>query len=254
MPRPKGPRKSHGRPTAAVDLVARNRLVEAHMDLVHEIAKGIAATSAGSKIDLADLFGEGAFGLLQAAQTFEPKEGFLSRPSLGVGSRERYSTESASITGSQSAPTSDCGARQRSELAATQRTGPAAGASLDVAEVDETERDAWWNGRRFVQPAAVQDDQLEALTKAEIERLPERDRRLLHLCYREDRSLSDAAQKLRFGRSWACRKHMLVLTTIRKVLEKRAPEASGSVGRRRRGRLKAATLRADEGRSGHELQ
>ena len=87
MPRHKGPRKSHRRPTAAIDLAARNRLVEAHMDLVHEIAKGIAATSAGSKIDPADLFGEGAVGLLQAAQTFEPEEGFLSRPSLGLGRR-----------------------------------------------------------------------------------------------------------------------------------------------------------------------
>jgi RNA polymerase sigma factor for flagellar operon FliA len=45
------------------------------MGLVHEIAKGIAATSAGSKIDPADLFGEGALGLLQAAQTFEPERG-----------------------------------------------------------------------------------------------------------------------------------------------------------------------------------
>jgi hypothetical protein len=38
MPRRKGPRKSHGRPTAVVDLAARNRLVEAHMYLVREIA------------------------------------------------------------------------------------------------------------------------------------------------------------------------------------------------------------------------
>ncbi len=227
MPRPKGPRKSHGRPTAAVDLVARNRLVEAHMDLVHEIAKGIAATSAGRKIDLADLFGEGAFGLLQAAQTFEsergvPFEAFARRRIKGAifdGIRKHHWVPKRTYKRLQGAPKgSEAGPY-------TQRTGPAAGASLDVAEVDETERNAWWNGRRFVQPAAVQDDQLEALTKAEIERLPERDRRLLHLCYREDRSLSDAAQKLRFGRSWACRRHILVLTTIRKVLEKRAPDA-----------------------------
>ena len=135
--------------------------------------------------------------------------------------------ESANITGSQSAPTSDCGALQRGRrLGPTlKRIGRSAGALLDVAEVDETERNAWWNGRRFVQPAAVQDDQLEVLTMAEVQGLPERDRRLIQLHYREDRSLSYAAQKLRFGRSWACRRHTLVLASIRKVLEKKAPDA-----------------------------
>ena len=209
------------------------------------------ATSAGSKIDPGDLFGEGAFGLLQAAQTFEPQEGFLSRPSLGVRSREQYSTESASITGSQSAPTSDCGARR--EVGDWLADRPSGGALLDVAEVDETERNAWWNGRRFVQPTAVQDDQLEVLTMAGVQGLPERDRRLIQLCYREDRSLSDAAQKLRFGRSWACRRHTLVLASIRKVLEKRAPDAV-RVRRKAATRAEPPTLRADEERSGHERQ
>jgi DNA-directed RNA polymerase sigma subunit (sigma70/sigma32) len=75
LPTRKGPRKSHRRPTAAVDLAARNRLVEAHMGLVREIAKGIAATSVGSGPELEDLSADGAVGLLQAAQRFEPERG-----------------------------------------------------------------------------------------------------------------------------------------------------------------------------------
>jgi RNA polymerase sigma factor for flagellar operon FliA len=240
MPRRKGPRKSHGRPTAAVDLVARNRLVEAHMDLVHEIAKGIAATSAGSKIDRADLFGEGAVGLLEAAQTFDPERGVpfeafarcRIKGAIFDGIRKHHWLPKRTYKRLRGAP-------EGSEAGPyTQRIGPAAGASLDVAEVDETERNAWWNGRRFVQPAAVQDDQLEVLTMAEVQGLPERDRRLIQLHYREDRSLSYAAQKLRFGRSWACRRHTLVLASIRKVLEKRAPDAV-------RVRRKAATRAAE---------
>jgi RNA polymerase sigma factor FliA len=227
MPRRKGPGKSHGRPTAAVDLAARNRLVEAHMGLVHEIAKGIAATLAGSKIDPEDLFGEGAVGLLQAAQTFEPERGvpfeaFARRRIKGAifdGIRKHHWVPKRTYKRLR-------GAQERSETGChSERIGPSGGALLDVAEVDETERNAWWNGRRFVQPAAVQDDQLEVLTLAEVQGLPERDRRLIQLCYREDRSLSDAAQKLRIGRSWACRRHILVLTSIRKVLEKKAPDA-----------------------------
>jgi len=67
-----------------------------------------------------------------------------------------------------------------------------------------------------------EDDQLEVLAMVEVQGLPGRDRRPIQLCYREDRNLSDAAQKLRFGRSRACRRYTLVLTSIRKVLEKRA--------------------------------
>jgi len=240
MPRPKGPKKNHGRPTAAVDLAARNRLVEAHMYLVREISGGIAATSAAGKIDPADLFGEGAVGLLEAAQTFDPGSGvpfeaFARRRIKGAifdGIRKHHWLPKRTYKRLRGAP-------EGSEAGPyTQRIGPAAGASLDVAEVDETERNAWWNGRRLVQPAVVQDDQLEVLTMAEVQGLPERDRRLIQLRYREDRSLSYAAQKLRFGRSWACRRHILVLTSIRKVLEKRAPDAV-------RVRRKAATRAAE---------
>lgn len=117
------------------------------------------------------------------------------------------------------------------------RIGPSSGALLEVAEVDETQRGAWWNGRQFVQPAHAEDDQLEVLTGAEIERLRERDRRLIELRYREDRSLSDAGHELSFGWSWACRKHALVLSSIRKVLEKRAP---GAVRVRRNAARRAA--------------
>jgi RNA polymerase sigma factor (sigma-70 family) len=163
MSRRKGPRKNHGRPIAAVDLAARNRLVEAHMDLVQEIAQGIAATSAGSKIDPADLFEEGVVGLLQAAQNFEPAKGvpfeaFARRRIKGAifdGIRRYHWV----------------GKRDYKRLRGAQgesKIGPSSGALLEVAEVDEAERNAWWNGRRLVQPAAVEDDRLELLTMAEV--------------------------------------------------------------------------------------
>jgi RNA polymerase sigma factor for flagellar operon FliA len=88
-----------------------------------------------------------------------------------------------------------------------------------------------------VQLAHAEDDQLEVLTMAEIERLPERDRRLIQVYYREDRNLSDAGHELSVGRSWACRRHALVLSSIGKVLEERAPAAV-------RVRRKAAAARA----------
>ena len=74
MPRSKGPRKSQRRPTTAIDLVARNRLVEAHMRLVGEIAGRIARTSTGRGPDLEDLSADGVVGLLEAAERFEPEE------------------------------------------------------------------------------------------------------------------------------------------------------------------------------------
>ncbi len=239
MPRTKGPRRSPRRPTAAIDLVARNRLVEAHMHLVGEISRGIANTSAGKGPELEDLSADGVIGLLEAAERFEPERGipfegyarWRIEGAIRDGIRKYHWIERRTykeLRGVQDGP--DAGA-------CAGRIGPSGRALFEVAEVDDTKRDAWWNGRRFVQPGHAEDDQLEVLTKAEIERLPERDRRLIKLCYRDDRNLSDAGHELSFGRSWACRRHALVLSSIRKVLERRAP---GAVRVRRNAATRAA--------------
>jgi RNA polymerase sigma factor for flagellar operon FliA len=227
MPRSKGPRRSQRRSTSAIDLVARNRLLEAHMDLAGEIARGIAATTAGKGPELEDLSADGVVGLLLAAQSFEPERG------IPFEAYARWRIDGAIRDGIRRYHWIE--RRTYKELRRAQdesdsdhysgRIGPSGGTLLKVAEVDEAQRNAWWNGRQFVQPAHAEDDQLEALTSAEIQRLPERDRRLIHFCYGEERSLSDAARKLRFGRSWACRRRAHVLTSLRKTLERMAPGA-----------------------------
>jgi RNA polymerase sigma factor for flagellar operon FliA len=239
MPRSKGPRKSQRRTTAAIDLVARNRLVEAHVYLVGEIARGIAKTTAGKGPELEDLSADGVVGLLEAAESFEPERGIpfeaYARWRIGGairdGIRKYHWIERRTYQELRSAQDESDGDHY------SVRIGPSGGALLEIAEVDETQRNACWNGRRFVQPAHAEDDQLEVLTRSEIRRLPERDRRLIRLRYRDDQSLSDAGHELRIGRSWACRRHAHVLTSIRKVLEKRAPDA---VRIRRKAAKKAA--------------
>jgi RNA polymerase sigma factor FliA len=224
MPRSKGPRKSQRRPTTAIDLVARNRLVEAHMRLVGEIAGRIARTSTGKGPELEDLSADGVVGLLEAAERFEPERGIPFEAyarwridgAIRDGIRKYHWIERRTYKDLRSA---------QDESDYSVRIGPSGGVLLEVAEVDEAQRGAWWNGRMFVQQAHAEDDQLEVLTGAEIERLPERDRRLIQLHYREDRNLSDAGRELRRGRSWACRRRALVLDSIRKVLEERAPAA-----------------------------
>ena len=166
-------------------------------------------------------------GLLEVAERFEPERGipfeayarWRIEGAIHDGIRKYHWIERRTYRELRSAQ-DESGAGNYSG-----RIGPWSGALLEVAEVDETQRGTRWNGRMFVQPAHAEDDQLEVLTGAEIERLRERDRRLIELRYREDRSLSDAGHELRRGRSWACRRNALVLSSIRKVLEERAPAA-----------------------------
>ena len=239
MPRSKGSGRSQRRPTAAIDLVARNRLVEAHMYLVGEIARGIAQTSTGKGPELEDLLADGVVGLREAAEHFEPERGvsfeafarWRIEGAIHNGIRKFHWIERRTYRELRSAQ-DESGAGNYSG-----RIGPSSGALLEVAEVDEPQRGARWNGRMFVQPAHAEDDQLEVLTRVEIERLRERDRRLIELRYGEDRSLSDAGHELRRGRSWACRRNALVLSSIGKVLERRAP---GAVRVRRKASKRAA--------------
>lgn len=56
------------------DVVARNRLVERHLGLVHHFARRMRPRTAGT-VDLGDLVSAGAVGLLQAVSSYDPDHG-----------------------------------------------------------------------------------------------------------------------------------------------------------------------------------
>jgi DNA-directed RNA polymerase specialized sigma24 family protein len=58
----------------------------------------------------------------------------------------------------------------------------------------------------------------------QLRHLPERERRLLELCYYEGKTLNHAAAEMGFRRSWAPRLHARALATIRAGVEKQASE------------------------------
>lgn len=68
------------------DVVARNRLVERHLGLVHHFARRMRPRTAGT-VELSDLVSAGAVGLLQAVSSYDPDHG--SRFSTFAASRIR---------------------------------------------------------------------------------------------------------------------------------------------------------------------
>ena len=59
-----------------MDIIARNKLVEANLNLVHTCANRFRSRIAGTNLEYDDLFQSGCYGLIKAAQRFDPERGF----------------------------------------------------------------------------------------------------------------------------------------------------------------------------------
>jgi RNA polymerase sigma factor for flagellar operon FliA len=70
---------------------------------------------------------------------------------------------------------------------------------------------------------------LQARTRRAMDKLPEKERRLLQLHYFEDRNLEVAGVELGLSKSWASRLHARAVDRLRKVLEAEE-ENSAEVG------------------------
>jgi RNA polymerase sigma factor for flagellar operon FliA len=77
----------------------------------------------------------------------------------------------------------------------------------------------------------AEDDSLEVLVTAALDRLPERERRIIELCYFEGKTLEQAAAVMGFRRSWASRLVTRALVVLRAAIAKAgalpAPPAQG---------------------------
>jgi hypothetical protein len=112
-----------------------------------------------------------------------------------------------------------------------------AGTSDGLSETTEGgQTDARWNGRHMAQLPVAEDDRLEIVIGEEVRELPDLERRLVGLCYHQDKRLTAAARAMGVGRSWTSRLHARALRMLGERLGEKAFELlreRGLVGRRR---------------------
>jgi RNA polymerase sigma factor for flagellar operon FliA len=225
----------------------RDRLVEENLDLVRSIA-GKLKRSLGRNLDLDELMAYGSKGLVEAASRFDSGKGAT------FSTFAYYRIRGAMLDGLRTMGWYSRGdyARYRAEERANEylhnlaeredAAGASAGQARDAAEtlaeiaeilsgvatvhITSLEAAAGVTDERLPPP----DQQLERLhlqarTRRALEKLPEKERRLLQLHYFEDRNLEVAGVEMGLSKSWASRLHARAVDRLRKVLD--AEEENG---------------------------
>jgi RNA polymerase sigma factor FliA len=219
----------------------RDRLVEENLDLVRSIA-GKLKRSLGRNLDLDELLAYGSKGLVEAATRFD------SRQNVAFSTFAYYRIRGAMLDGLRSMGWYSRGdlARYRAEERANEylrnlaerESAPAASpggsgnAAATLAEIAEVlsgvatihitslEAAAGVTDERLPPP----DQQLERLhlqarARRALDKLPDKERRLLQLHYFEDMNLEVASAQMGLSKSWGSRLHARAVDRLRQVLE-----------------------------------
>jgi RNA polymerase sigma factor for flagellar operon FliA len=204
-----------------VDHVERDERIKAHLRVVRSVARAIRLSSLGRGVELEDLVAYGAQGLVEAAARFDDAKGI---PFVAFA---RHRIRGAILDGIRTQHW--LGRREYRRL----QSGPTTGRIqfVEIGEWVEAPGDARWSGRRMAQLPCAEDDSLQVLVAAQLRHLPERERRLIELCYYEGKTLNQAATELGFRRSWASRLHARALATLRASVAKQASEHCLHAGR-----------------------
>jgi RNA polymerase sigma factor for flagellar operon FliA len=225
----------------------RDRLIEENLDLVRSIA-GKVRRSLGRPLDLDELVAYGAKGLVEAASRFDSQQG------VAFSTFAYYRIRGAMLDGLRSMGWYSRGdyARYRAEERANEylrdlaeregASGTPSGQARDAAEtlagiakvlsgvatvhITSLEAAASVTDERLPPP----DQQLERLhlqarARRALQKLPEKERRLLQLHYFEDKNLEVASAEMGMSKSWGSRLHARAVDRLRKVLEEEEESA-----------------------------
>jgi RNA polymerase sigma factor for flagellar operon FliA len=221
---------------------SRDRLIERHLSLVLAMAGKLKRTF-GLLVDVEDLIGCGARGLVEAADRFDPARG------TSFSTFAYYRIRGAMLDGLRTM--GSFAARRRTEgrvneyLQYRNEDSPAGGAPASgppdlVASLESLaailggiaaihmasrpEMHALLDAHLQPPDAHLERRDTAARVRRAIDRLPDKERRLIHLYYFADQSLQEAGAQLGLSRSWACRLHARAVDLLRDTL---MPEASG---------------------------
>jgi RNA polymerase sigma factor for flagellar operon FliA len=226
----------------------RDRLIEQHLSLVQAIA-GKLKRSLGRSIDFEDLVGYGSKGLIEAAERFDPRQGTAFTTfayyrirgamldglrTMGWYSRADYARYRAEERANEYLQ--NLADRAGAEgVAAPAR--PDAGAALgEIAEIlggvaavhiTSIEAAARVADERLPPPDEdIDRRQSGSRLRAALDRLPERERKLMELYYFAEKNLEEAGAELGLSKSWACRLHARAVALLRDALGESSPPNS----------------------------
>ncbi|HVZ71129.1 MAG TPA: sigma-70 family RNA polymerase sigma factor [Polyangia bacterium] len=219
-----------------------NKLVEQHLSLVQAIARKVKK-SLGATIEYDDLVAYGSKGLVEAAERYDARPGvafttfayYRIRGAMYDGLRTmgwysradyaRYRAEERANEYLQShadraadnpegAPAPKGAAEEALAAVAQALSGVAAVhiTSLEAASsvADET----------FAAPdAAIDTGRLGKRVREAIQKLPEKERKLMEMYYFGDKNLEEAGAEMGLSKSWACRLHARAVDLLRAEMQ-----------------------------------
>jgi RNA polymerase sigma factor for flagellar operon FliA len=219
-----------------------NQLVEKHLSLVQAIARKVKK-SLNASVELDDLVGYGAKGLVEAAERFDARHGvafttfayYRIRGSMYDGLRAmgwysradyaRYRAEERAneylrnhaeregAAGAQGAPA------QTKDQAETLAEINEILSSVATVHITSLEAAATVPDESLPAPdAAVDSHRMSRRLREAVAALPEKERRLMELYYFADKNLEEAGAALGLSKSWACRLHARAVDLLRDAM------------------------------------
>lgn len=227
---------------------ARDRFLEAHLTVVRYAALRISGRLPAS-VDLDDLIHDGVLGLMDAVERFDPSRGIAFRSYAdsriqgaildglrrkdwrprSVRSNQRCMDEAmSSLASAQNRPpTEDEVAKRMGVDLAAYRSMLIAVRGGPLLSLDELESSETVLGDETMRPDldVEHQDLLQALS-LEIQQLPERERYILDLYYRQELNLKEIGAILGVTESRVCQLHSQAASRLRVALRRRLHPSS----------------------------
>jgi RNA polymerase sigma factor FliA len=215
----------------------RDRLVEDHLDLVRTIA-GKIKRSQSHTLDMEDLLAYGSKGLVEAADRYDASQGvtfttfayYRIRGAMYDGMRAMGWYSRRDLAEYRAEERANEYLRNLADRQAASSTGDDPAKTLEeIAEIlagvatvhiTSLEAAASATDERLPPPdQQLQQLHLQARARQAMEKLPEKERRLLQLYYFEDRKLESISAEMGLSKSWASRLHARAVDHLRQLLE-----------------------------------
>lgn len=209
---------------------ARDQLIRSHLPLVHRVSERLRASWRGSGLEIDDLISSGTVGLVQAADRFDPTKGvsFKTYAEIVIEGAIRDGVGRGNYW---------FGRRAAGSVAVVHLEDLAPdGCEGWLGQAHDGDRlvHALWNGRPFLQPPHESDLDIRSRLADGILQLPDRERRVVQLCFYEDKKLTHAAQEMKIRLPLASRLRKRALRRLHHAIcESRSqlPESAAGKGR-----------------------